>query len=449
MTEGLKARAIAVAVCVVIVLTGVVSIGVWTVIRRLEIETADRLVEAAARLAAENPELAGPLASALVAYDPAGQEQGRELLARYGFDPETAVLLHPSRRTWLAPVLVAATGVFVSGALLTLLLLISLNRIYTGLDELTLTAERIATGRYRLDPSGEKAGSLGRLEHQIVKTAHRFDSQVELIKSEREKLKEFLSDVSHQLKTPVASIRMFLELLISLTEQEDHEASTKGLEYRSRNGSGTPDRRGEFLTRSLSKVDRIEWLIKNLLILARLESESLPMQVETESLVRTVGIVVDHFRPQAEESGIELRFDAGDSVAVTDLPHDPRWLGEAVSNLVKNAVEHTPSGGIVDVTLQWTDLFVRIGVRDSGEGIPVEDLPHIFRRFYRGRNRERRRTLAYPDYSDRRTGSGGTGIGLALAKAITERHHGFIGVESPSTGGAVFYVTLPLELTKL
>ncbi len=115
------------------------------------------------------------------------------------------------------------------------------------------------------------------------------------------------------------------------------------------------------------------------------------------------------------------------------VSHDPRWLGEAVSNLVKNAIDHTPEGGSVSVTVRHTDVFSRIVVADTGPGVPIEELPRVFDRFYRGRQPSSSR-------------GSGTGLGLALAKAIVERHGGVISAASPGSG-ARFTITL-LQLTK-
>jgi signal transduction histidine kinase len=109
-------------------------------------------------------------------------------------------------------------------------------------------------------------------------------------------------------------------------------------------------------------------------------------------------------------------------------------MQEAVSNLVKNALEHSPAHGRVTVHVESTNLFARFTVEDTGAGVRPEDLPRLFERFYQGRGARR---------------TGGTGIGLALAKAIVERHGGFISADSAPDGGARFTVTLPRSLTNL
>jgi hypothetical protein len=176
----------------------------------------------------------------------------------------------------------------------------------------------------------------------------------------------------------------------------------------------------------------MEWLVKNLLIEARMEAGALPVSLEPRPIGPTVEDAVSGFRERAWDEQVSL------SVALppADPPvaHDRQWLGEAVSNLVKNALDHTPEGGSVAVTVQHTDVFSRIVVADTGPGIPLDELPRVFDRFYRGRHTPSAR-------------ASGTGLGLALAKAIVERHGGVISAASPGTG-ARFSITLP-HLTDL
>jgi signal transduction histidine kinase len=171
----------------------------------------------------------------------------------------------------------------------------------------------------------------------------------------------------------------------------------------------------------LVQIDRMEWLVRNLLLEARMEAGALPLDVAPRLLGTTVTEAVRGFQSRALDLGVTLSLSVPENDV--EVPHDRRWLTEAVSNLVKNALDNTPTGGSVAVTVRHTEVFSRIVVVDSGPGIRATDLPHIFDRFYRGR-------------STAESATSGTGLGLALAKAIVDRHGGVISATSAAAGPA-------------
>lgn len=412
------------AVVTALVCGGGAFLTVRSLVGGIQTQAAARIVDAAAVVAATDPDRAGEIVQALTRRpDAATVREGRRALRRYGYDERAVTALEPSLR--IGDPLAAAAGGFavLAAAGVLAAALAVMQSLLARVDDIAAVAERVADGEFSIDPYAEEEGSLGRLSHQVSQTAHRLAEQVSLVQAEKEKLKEVLSDISHQLKTPLASVRMFQELLLEEAEQATEDTS----------GDGPPEhRRREFLTRSLLQIDRMEWLIKNLLIVARMEAGALPIQLQDLPIEDTVRTAVHAFHRHAEEGGLELSLHVHEPVL--RIAHDPRWIEEAISNLVKNAVEHTPDGGRVTVEVASTELFARITVADTGAGIRPEDLPHLFERFYQGRGPGR---------------AGGTGIGLALAKAIVERHGGFISADSAPDGGARFAVTLPRSLTNL
>ncbi|MFW5718137.1 MAG: sensor histidine kinase [Spirochaetota bacterium] len=379
----------------------------------VKVQTAERFLSIAALLVADSPDAASQFADVLRGEpDPERVARGREILSRYGFQPEVVAELEPGLAAADRLPLVAAVSVLLAGGGTLGLAVVALRRTYGSVERLAAVASRIAEGSYRLEPEQETEGSLGRLTYQIRQTAHRLAEQAETANKGKESLRSFLSDVSHQMKTPLASVRMYHELLL---EMEDGEAV----------------RREEFLARSLSQIERMEWLVRNLLTEARMEAGALPVSLEPVPIGPTVQEAVSAFQARAADEKVSLTVTLPQ--ADPPLSHDPRWLGEAVSNLVKNALDHTPEGGSVAVTVRHTAVFSRIVVTDTGPGIPLEELPRVFDRFYRGRQAASAR-------------SSGTGLGLALAKAIVERHGGAVSAASPGSG-ARFTITLP-HLTK-
>ncbi len=424
------------AAAVVLVITGVaLAWGLQTVLQE---RLAVWYVDAAAAVVAENPE-AAPVIVELVQgeADEAAVRRGREILEGYGLRPETIARGRAAGDAGGAGGAGGANGAAsldlgVPSALLQLRLLLILaplpavgvvlicaaaavSGVLRRVDELALLAGRIVGGDFRFDPAEEEEGSIGRLSHEIRQTAHRLERAAETSRETSEKLRRFLSDVSHQLKTPLSSVRMYHDLL---------------LQYEEGSGSAGGTQR-EFLERSLAQLDRTEWLVKNLLTLARIEAGVLPIQKEDRAVADTIRNAVRAFEATAEAAGVELVVQPG-ADAGPPVPHDPRWLAEAVSNIVKNALEHSPPGARVSVDVEFTEVFLRLVVEDQGPGIAPEDLPHLFERFYRGSSPR---------------GRSGTGIGLALAKAIVERHGGVISATTGTRGsrgtGARFTITLP------
>lgn len=415
---------------------------------------SQRFLSVAGRIAAVSPDSARAVAKALSAeHIRETAERGLRRLEEYGFTPETTMQVDPVLQRAANLSALAAVVAVLAGLSCTVLGAYALARLLRSVDALASSAAEIAAGRYQLEARAQSEGSLGRLSFQIRQSAHRLKEQAEVATEERERLRDFLSDMSHQLKTPLSSLRMYHELLM---EMEEAAAAGEGLP----GGGAAPDAeqtsgaqdtggargaddggpaadepkardlsetRGRFLRRSLAQIDRMEWLVKNLLTEARLSAGSLALSLESQDLGATVAAVIPAFRARAEASGIDLSCrlpDSGPAVA-----HDRRWLGEAISNVVKNAIDHTPRGGTVSVVVHSSDVFARIVVEDSGPGISAEDLPHIFERFYRGRG-------ASGDAA-----SESTGLGLALAKAIVRRHGGTISATTGRTG-ARFTITL-------
>ncbi|WP_047153143.1 two-component system histidine kinase PnpS [Aneurinibacillus tyrosinisolvens] len=220
---------------------------------------------------------------------------------------------------------------------------------------------------------------------------------------------EFVANVSHELKTPITSIKGFTETLLD-GALDDIEISRT------------------FLTIINEESDRLNRLISDILELSKIEQKKMPLVVEEVNLVRLVKETVRIVREEARAKDITIYLPAEDRMM---LEGDPDRLRQIILNLISNAINYTPANGEVSVTIGETeDEKVKMAIEDTGTGIPEEHLPRIFERFYRvdkARSRE----------------SGGTGLGLAIVKHLVEAHHGTIQVESTEGEGTTFTVLLP------
>lgn len=262
------------------------------------------------------------------------------------------------------------------------------------------------SARIECDDEGER----NRLFHEVNSLAAILNAHVENQQRSRQFLKESISDISHQLKTPLAALSIYNGILQQ--EQEDPEVVR------------------QFTALSEQELNRIETLVQNLLKITKLDAGTVLMEKSDQNLTDLMQALEQRFSVQAEQQGKQLRF-SGDEYVV--LFCDAHWMSEALSNLIKNALDHTRTGDSIQIEWRTFASVVQIRVRDTGCGIHPEDLPHIFKRFYRSRFSK---------------DTQGAGLGLALAKSIVEAHGGTIEVDSQPGYGTVFTINFLIP-TKL
>ncbi len=284
------------------------------------------------------------------------------------------------------------------------------HRITDALQGEASVAPLILTGaqgqrtyRISVSPLSDENGNLPRV---VIFS----DDQTGLVRLDRAR-KEFLSNVSHELRTPLSSIKLMLETVLEAPEE---------------------DARDLFVPQALAQVDRLTALVGQLLEQARAESGQLKLDLRDVDLEEVARPIVASFEQQAFNKGISLELSALRPVRVEA---DPDRLSQVFVNLIDNALRHTSGGGRIRVELDARDSDAVLRVRDSGEGIPYRDLPHIFERFYvvdRSRTR----------------GSSGAGLGLAIVKGIVDAHGGAISAESMLGRGTSFTIRLPIMRIK-
>jgi signal transduction histidine kinase len=288
------------------------------------------------------------------------------------------------------------------------------SRFATPLRRLSEATRRVGEGDLASRvPVGEaSAGSeeIGEVSRQFNAMAARLEESIEIIRRDRDRSREFLADVSHELRTPIAAMRTFNELLQGPAGED-------------------PETRFEFLEAEAGQLARLDWLAQNLLELSKLDSGLVLMDLRPDDLRASVESATEQVEPAARRRGVSLAIDLPD--APVRVMHDPQRIGQVVANLVANAVKFTQRGGSVRVAVSGVRDGATIVVRDTGAGIPGDELPHIFERFYRGARAEER--------------SSGSGLGLAIVKSIVDMHGGRVSVESRVGAGSTFRVWLPRD----
>ena len=243
-------------------------------------------------------------------------------------------------------------------------------------------------------------GELYRLFHTVNSLAAVLNAHADNELREKEFLKNTISDISHQLKTPLAALNIYNGLL----QDGDMELSAVK----------------EFADLSEQELDRIEILVQNLLKITKLDAGAIVLEKTTENVADMMRDIELHFAYRARQEKKEIILSGSDHLS---LFCDRDWLNEAIDNIVKNAFDHTESGATIRVAWKELPSGVQIVITDNGCGIHPEDIHHIFKRFYRSRFSKDKQ---------------GIGLGLPLAKAIVEAHNGTIEVDSELGIGTTF-----------
>lgn len=245
-------------------------------------------------------------------------------------------------------------------------------------------------------------------ESRVISQLQRILSGVKF--SERQAMEEksqvmkLISDLSHQLKTPLANIMMNMELLQDAALEEE--------------------RRKEFLVHTKSQADKMQWLMTDLLKASRLENGMIRFDAEYTGIKETVAMAVSSVFAQASSKKMEVIVEDFQDF---NLYHNPKWTAEAMSNILENAVKYSPENSSIRITLDRLDIYTKITISDEGIGIPHSDFNSIFKRFYRGKEVEKQE---------------GNGLGLYLAQLILQCEKGYITVSSHVGKGSSFSLFL-------
>ena len=270
---------------------------------------------------------------------------------------------------------------------------------YEQIARLSLSLDKVLHGSaIRIDEQYE--GELSILSDEIFKMVIKLNEQTELLQKDKVRLTNAIADIFHQMRTPLTSINLSLTVL-----NDEHLSDDKALYYR----------------RNIKKqLEKLQWLIETLLKMSKIDAK-------TAIFHRQEIFVKDILTKAMEPFAIPMELKEQKlilSCTNEKIYVDDQWTMEAFGNLIKNAMEHTPDGGTIQLIASENPLFTEIIIQDNGEGIPEEDIPYMFERFYKGKN-------AKPE---------SVGIGLAFARMIITAQDGTISVRNNPNGGACFSV---------
>lgn len=296
---------------------------------------------------------------------------------------------------------IAAGAVLGAGASSALILYIQRRRRAAELEELAGLVRDVLDDREIEEKAAGEETLYGRIEHMLVRIQRMNRGRQEELTESRSRVQKLITEIAHQMRTPLANGGTYLELLEGeLSEREDPVADPVPM----------------YLEALRSSQEKIRFLTEEFIRISRLENNIIRIRKEERDIAGTIGDTLAQVRPMAEEKGVRISEHLPEGLS---CPHDPGWFGEALWNVLDNAVKYSQEGGRIWVEASRGELYLTIRVADEGIGIDEGEEARVFQRFYRGR-----RTASYE----------GLGVGLYLAREITARHGGFMEIQRRDPG---------------
>lgn len=331
-------------------------------------------------------------------------EEGSNILDKYYYNESLSSIKNPilneSYKSFKITIIML-WALFLAVVILLILKIIS--PIFNNIKKLGERADEMVEGKFNSTELKFEEGDFYVFYNKFIHMGERLESALKDLKDERVNLKDIINDISHQLKTPLSALIAYNDIL---KNHENMDIETKS----------------QFINLSSEQLDRMDWLITTLLKCARIESNAVTYNKEMIPLSKTIEYAVEPLKLAASEKKQNIILELNSEGYYI---HDKKWIAESISNIIKNAIEHTDIEGKIKISLEETPLSVSVLISDNGEGIEKSELKNIFKRFYKGKNSINPKSI---------------GIGLSLSKKIIEAHGGSITVESELGKGTAFSI---------
>ena len=328
-------------------------------------------------------------------------KEGIELLNKYGIEKDVNAIYNLNKSE--KEILKVGVLSFIIGSIAIVLVFIAyLIYRHKKLDELSKYIEKIINKDYSLNIEENSEDELSKLKNQLYKVTIILKEEAENAKKQKTSLADSVSDISHQLKTPLTSTMILLD---NLSESKNMEEST----------------RNRFINEISRQIEGMNWLVTSLLKLSRLDAGVITYSKEKIKLRKLIEEVIENLEILAEIKNVNFEIQENEEIITN---RDYKWNKEAIQNIVKNAIEHTKENSKITITIKENSIYTEIRIKDEGVGINNKDLKHIFERFYKSKQ----------------SSENSIGIGLSLAKTIIEQQNGYITVETEGNNGTTFIV---------
>ena len=349
------------------------------------------------------PELEKDIVSVITqAKNKENTDLGAKVLQKYNYDSSTNLSQEPIVQNNIYKML-KINILFITFVFLCLITIsfYFFIKIYRDIKDMTDYVYHSSEGREYQMKNKNQEGQMGLLKTELMKMTTVLKEKVALLHSEKIFLNDTISDISHQLKTPMTSLMLLTDLMYNDLDKE---------------------KKIEFLDRTNAQLSRMDWLIKSMLKLSKLEAKVIDFKTDKVNINELIKRSISPLLVPIELRNISLNINGDKEASYTG---DIEWSSEALGNIIKNCVEHTKEGGTLDITYEENPIYSEIIIKDNGEGIDKDDIQNIFKRFYKGKNSK----------------SDSVGIGLAMAKSIIESQNGYIYVKSKKNRGSEFHIT--------
>lgn len=278
-----------------------------------------------------------------------------------------------------------------------------ISPIFNNIKKLGERADEMVEGNFNSNEIKFEEGDFYVFYNKFTHMGERLESALKDLQDEKINLKDIINDISHQLKTPLSALIAYNDIL---KNHENMDVETKS----------------KFIEMTSEQLDRMDWLITTLLKYARIESNAVSYNKEMIPLSESIRYAIAPLKLSSDNKNQNIELDINSEGYYF---HDKKWIAESLSNIIKNAIEHTDINGKIKITLEETPMSISITISDNGEGIEKTELKNIFKRFYKGKNSINPKSI---------------GIGLSLSKKIIEAHGGSITAESDLGKGTSFNI---------
>lgn len=329
------------------------------------------------------------------------QEQKDEVLSKYGYT-NNILYIKELENSMNTSIRINIAIIVLLGVIAIIVALIYTNKRDKSLRSINKYLDKVNNGNYELKIEDNGEDEISRLRNELYKTTILLRESAENSEKEKTNLSNSLADISHQLKTPLTSIRIMLD---NIEENPNMDEKT----------------RNEFIEEISRQIDWISSLVISLLKLAKFDAGAIIMQDTQINVKKLIDNVINNLAIMIDIKNIKIEEKIDEDVI---LRADYNWQLEALTNIIKNCIEHSKEDSKIKIEVENNSIFVKIKITDEGEGIAKEDLSHIFERFYKSKQ----------------ASENSIGIGLSLAKTIIEKENGYIKVDSELGKGTTFEI---------
>lgn len=329
-------------------------------------------------------------------------QKGQEELKKYGININEANSIIAVQNQMKQNLVLNSILIIVFSILWMAIIFVYLRKRDRKINQITQYINQIKNRKYDLDINENSEDELSNLKNELYKITIMLKEESEISKKDKDNLKMSVEDISHQLKTPLTSITIMLD---NLKDNPNMDENTKQ----------------KFIFEIGKQIDWINWLVISMLKLSKLDANVVQFYEEKINLKKFIDEIIKNLEIPIEIKNQQIVIEGNQNASFVG---DYKWQQEAVTNIIKNCIEHNKENGKIYIKYEENTLFTKITIRDEGEGMTKEDLKHIFERFYKGKN----------------SSENSVGIGLALAKNIIEKNNGMISCKSELDKGTEFVI---------